>query len=229
MEAGLVAFGFLALPKISQLVAENKIDFIRLKVEDILIMTFQLGLIITIHTFIWSKEIILLWLGNEYLEVVPIMKIIIVSLSPYLAYVLLRSIVDAVEIRAINTFNLFISLMTAIFVSLILYSRYGIIGLAWGTTVGFITLGALTYRYLLRRYHISFKNFMCREVLILNIFIGAIIILAKKFLASYLSLHILLFIGFLIECILFVLYLCFFYKRNTRWLFELKKRIIIQS
>ncbi|GAG31761.1 unnamed protein product, partial [marine sediment metagenome] len=170
MESAIVGFGLVALPKISQLLAKDKAEFLKSKIEDILIMIFQLGLFVTIHTFIWSKEIVLVWLGSEYINAVPIMKIIILSLGPYLGYVVLRSIVDAVEVRAINTFNLSLSLVIAAVISIIfIYAGFGVIGLAIGTTVGFAALGIMTSSYLMRRYQISFENFMLQSVLLLNI------------------------------------------------------------
>ena len=230
MEAAIVAFGLVALPKVSQLLAEKKEDFLKTKVEDMLIMIFQVGLFFTIHTFIWSEEIILIWLGSEYQGVIPIMKIIILSLGPYLAYVLLRSIVDAVEVRAINTINLALSLISAAVMSIFfVYVGFGIIGLAAGTTIGFAILGVMTSLYLMRRYLISFNNFMFRWVVLLNILFAGTIIIIKNHIISSLSPYKLLIIGLIIESILFLCYLYFFYKKDSRWLLELKKRIFVST
>lgn len=226
MESAIVGFGLVALPKISQLLAEDNVEFLKVKIEDILIMIFQLGLFVTIHTFIWSKEIVLVWLGPEYIAAVPIMKIIILSLGPYLGYVILRSIVDAVEVRAINTLNLSLSLIFAAVLSIIfIYAGFGIIGLAIGTTIGFITLGVLTSLFLIRRYLISFENFMFRQVILLNIIFAGTVLIIKQYIAPFLSQSNLLITAFFIESVLFLCYLYFFYRKNIRWVSELKKRI----
>ena len=226
MESAIVGFGLVALPKVSQLLAEEKVEFLRSKIEDILNMVFQLGLFVTIHAFIWSKEIVLVWLGSEYIDAVPIMKIIILSLGPYLGYVILRSIVDAVEVRAINTLNLSLSLIFAAVLSIIfIYAGFGIIGLAIGTTIGFITLGVLTSFFLIRRYLISFENFMFRQVILLNIIFAGTVLIIKQYIAPFLSQSNLLITAFLIECVLFMSYLYFFHRKNIRWISELKKRI----
>jgi O-antigen/teichoic acid export membrane protein len=96
MESTIVAFGLVALPKVAQLFARGKEEFLKTNVENILVMIFQLGLFVAIHTFLWSREIVLIWLGPEYLEAVVIMRILIISLGPYLGYVMLRSVVDAI-------------------------------------------------------------------------------------------------------------------------------------
>jgi len=190
-------------------------------------MIFQLGFFATIHTFIWSKEIILVWLGPEYIDAVPIMKITILSLGPYLGYVVLRSIVDAIEVRAINTLNISLSLVFATVISIIfIYAGFGTIGLAIGTTMGFAALGIMTSGYLMRRYQISFENFMLQWVILLNILFASLVLLIKKYMASFLSLSNILIIGFIIESILFSFYLYFFYRKNIGWISELKERII---
>ena len=226
MESAIVGFGLVALPKISQLVAEDKLEFLKLKIEDILIMIFQLGIFVTIHTFIWSKEIVLVWLGSEYTEAVPIMKILILSLGPYLGYVILRSIVDAVEVRAINTLNLSVSLVIAAVLSIIfVYAGFGIIGLAIGTTIGLVALGIITSLYLMRRYQISFENFMLRRVIVLNILFASSVLLIKQHIAPFLSQSNILIVGFIIEGVLFLCYLYFFYRKNIGWVLTLKERI----
>ena len=226
LEAAIVGFGLVALPKVSQLIAEKKVEFLTSKIEEMLIMIIQLGIFVTIHTFIWSKEIVLVWLGSEYKEAVPIMKILILSLAPYLGYVILRSIIDAIEVKAINTLNLFLSLVFAIIVSVIfVYAGFGTIGLAIGTALGFIALGILTSIYLIRRYKISFENFMFQWVILLNLLFSIPVILIKKFMASFLSDTNILIIGFAIECVFFSCYLYLFYKKDARWISEIKERM----
>jgi len=193
-------------------------------------MTFQLGLFITIHIFIWSNEIVLVWLGSEYVDAVPVMKIIILSLGPYLGYVILRSIVDAIEVRAVNTLNLSISLVIAAVTSIIfVYTGFGIIGLAVGTTIGFASLGILTSYYLIKRYKISLGNFMFPWVLTANILLAGIVILIKHYLTPSLSLSNILILGFFIECVFFLGYLYFLYKKDVRWYSEIKKRIFMNG
>jgi len=230
MEAAVVGFGLVALPKISQLHSEEKPEALKPKIEDILIMIFHVAVYVSIHTFLWSKEIILVWLGSDYMEAIPIMKIIILSLSPFLGYVILRSVVDAIEVRAVNTKNLFISLIAAVLVSLLcVFSGLGILGLAIGTTLGFIILGILTSLYLIKRYKITFKYFLFWKVLLLNVFLATIILIVKHNLLSILNQNILLFTGLAIELGLFSLYLYFFYKNKSTWILELKKRIFYFS
>lgn len=227
METAIAAFGLVALPKIAQLLARGNDEYLKTNIENLLIMIFHLGLFATIHTFLWSKEVLLVWLGFDYLEAVPVMKLLILSLAPYLGYVMLRSVVDAIEVRAINTLNLFVSLSVAFIVSIILeYAGLEIIGLAIGSTIGFATLGILTGFYLVKRYSISFDNFMFCKILLINSVLAVIAIIVKQSFVAAFSQYNLLITGFLIEALLFSSYLYYLYKKDVSWALGIKRRII---
>lgn len=227
MEAAIAAFGLVALPKIAQLLAKGNDEYLKTNIENLLIMIFHIGLFTTIHAFLWSKEILLIWLGPDYLGAVPVMKLLILSLAPYLGYVMLRSVVDAIEVRAINTLNLFVSLSVVVVMSIILeYAGLGIIGLAIGSTIGFATLGILTGSYLMKRYSISFDNFMFYKIVLINSVLAVIAIIVKQSFVTAFSQYNLLITGFLIEALLFSLYLYYLYKKDVPWALGIKRRII---
>jgi len=224
-EASVVAFGLVALPKISQIFSEGKTDFLRSRIRDILIMIIDIGLFGIIQIFIWSNDIVLIWLGEEYLEAVPIIRIFLVSLCPYLGYVMLRSIIDGVEERAINTLNLFISFGVAAVSSLILsYIGLGILGLAVGITIGLLNLGVSTTYFLVKRYKITFENMKLLWVLFINCIFAGIAIFMKQYLIKYFSNMGLPITISMMEFSLFIFYIWLLYKKDTQWVIELKKR-----
>jgi len=230
MESFIVAFGLIALPKISQWISEGKEEYLQLKIKDLLALIFHLGLFLTIQTFIWSKEIILIWLGPEYMGIVPVMKIILLSLAPYIAYVFLRSIVDAVDVRAINMLNLFFSLLVTMAASLgLYYAGAGILGLALGTTIGFVALGLLTTRYLYRRYHFPLNDFRVLLVAGLNVLFAGAALLAKPFLTASSSQIGLLGTALALEILFFAGYIFVLFQSKTPWLLELRKRVVMES
>lgn len=227
MEAVIAAFGLVALPQIAQLLAKGKEDFLKVSIENLLIMIFHLGLFMTIHSFLWSKEVLLVWLGSDYLEAVPVMKLLILSLAPYLGYVMLRSVVDAIEVRAINTLNLFVSLSVAIIMSIIFeYAGLGIIGLAIGSTIGFATLGILTGTYLIKRYSTSLHGFIFCRILLINLVMAVIAVIYKQQFTQVFSQYNLLILGFILEVLLFSAYLYYLYKKDVPWVLGIKRRII---
>ena len=228
--ASIGAFGMVALPKVSQIVAQGRTDFLKNKISDILSMIIHLGLFAVIQLFIWSDEIVLIWLGQEYLAAVPIIKIFLVSLCPYLSYVILRSIIDAVETKAVNTLNLFVSFGVTVVLSTIFgYAGLGIWGLALAVTIGLFILGISTAYFLVRRYKITFENIKLMWILIMNGVFALISIFAKQcFIPCFDSVGLLIAI-FVIEISLFTFYVWLLYKEDTQWVMELKVRMFSKT
>ncbi len=109
-EAGATALGLLLLPKVAALVAANRPDELRNRVSELVLMTVQVGLPLSVALVLFSREIIELWLGSEYLAAIIPLRIYSMALFPYVAYVTLRSILDAVERRALNTISILVAL-----------------------------------------------------------------------------------------------------------------------
>ena len=227
LETSVVAFGLVALPKVSQILLEGKTEYLKKIISDILSMITHLGLFMVIQLFAWSKEIVLIWLGDEYLTAVPIIKIFLIALCPYLSYVMLRSIIDAVEEKAINTLNLFISFGIMIVACLAIGSfGFGVIGLAIGIAIGFLSLGIFSSYFLIRRYMILFNGLELVWILIFNFIIAAATITTKKYLILYFDDKTLLSMIFFSGFIFFLFYIWLLYKKNIQWVLELKKRAI---
>ena len=226
LEGAVVAFGLVALPKVSQIFSEGRTDFLRDRISDILAMIIHIGMFIIVQLFIWSKQIVLIWLGPEYSEAVPIIRIFLVSLCPYLGYVMLRSIVDAVEEKAINTLNLFVAFGITVVSSLLLgYSGLGVLGLAFGITVGLISLGISTTYFLVKRYKVTFENINLVLILFVNCIFAGITILARKHLIIHFNNIGLLISIFMVGTSLFIFYMWLLYKKETQWIMVLKSRV----
>lgn len=226
LEGAVVAFGLVALPKVSQILSEGRTDFLRDRISDILAMIIHIGMFIIVQLFIWSKQIVLIWLGPEYSEAVPIIRIFLVSLCPYLGYVMLRSIVDAVEEKAINTLNLFVAFGITVVSSLLLgYSGLGVLGLAFGITVGLISLGISTTYFLVKRYKVTFENMNLVLILFVNCIFAGITILARKHLIIHFNNIGLLISIFMVGTSLFIFYMWLLYKKETQWIMVLKSRV----
>jgi len=226
-ESGIVAFGLIALPKVARLVAEGSDEFLKERIVDIVIFIFHLGLFMTLHILLWLDQIVILWLGAQYMEAIFLMRMLLIALTPYLTYVMLRSIINAVEEKAINTLNLFIALATAFTCSLILAgSGLGVIGLAIGTTIGFTVLGVLSALYLWRLYQIKGISFMIKRCMLLNAVLIIVALLLKYWLGKIFSGWALVSTAFIVEGSLFALYYLVLHKWNVRWTIQLWKRIM---
>lgn len=226
MESVVVAFGLVALPRVAIMFEEGRKDFLAERIRDIIDFIIHVGLFISVQAFIWGKFLVVVWLGADYLEAVAIMRILIVSLAPYLAYILLRSFIDAIEVKAINTLNIFISVCCAIVPALLFaFLGMGVLGLAIGSMAGFFVLGVLTIFYLKRRFYFSLGRPITIKVLVLNgiILIFSLAINRYCFQGEYGMIQ----LGeiFLMEAILSVGYIALLLHWKAGWLREIKGRL----
>jgi O-antigen/teichoic acid export membrane protein len=145
------------------------VEFLRERIRDVVALALHLGLFVTIQLLIWSDEIVGMWLGHQYLDVIPLMRILLVGFVPYVVFVLLRSIIDGIEERAVNTYNLYVVLIVTVVASLgLAIIGGGIRGLAAGTTLGLGVLGLMTVRSLWQADWMRAQGFRFKECLLLN-------------------------------------------------------------
>ena len=229
LQGGLVAFGLVALPKLAQMVAEGRAEMVSMAVENIVALVLHLGLFCTLQGLLWADEIVLALLGAQYQEAIPLMRVMLLSLVPYLGYVMLRSVVDAVEDRAVNTVSLFIALAVALVVGLLAaIAGLGPMGLAIGSAMGFLTLGASTIYYLARVYRLDWWRLRPRQLLFLNGGFLALGLLAKTGVEASLKGVPLLISVALIVTGMGALYVFGLWRLRVGWLVELEHRILVR-
>ena len=227
---GIAAFGLVVLPKTTQLFSEGREDILEDRISDILIFVFHIGLFTTLHITVWSDKIILIWLGPQYQEALPLMRVSLIATAPYIAYVMLRSIIDSVDEKAVNTRNILSSFVVGLLVSVLLAgSGFGSIGLSIGTTVGLSLLGGSTVYYLYNSFHINYSGFQIKECLMLNAILAIIAYSSKYWLGRQLNGTVLITIVGCIESGLFFLYYLILRMLNVGWTNELEKRIVSRA
>lgn len=132
VEAGNVAFGIsllnmagavfapiglIFLPKASQIIANKDFDLLRQYIKKILKITLVLTSLGLVFFEIFADIIIKLYLGKTFFDLVLTTRIIFVGSLAYTIYVAMRSIIDAYYVKAINTVNIFISLLIFLFIT----------------------------------------------------------------------------------------------------------------
>jgi len=111
--------GLILLPKASQLVANNDFKTLKYYILKILKVTFILTILGVVFFEIFADKIIALYLGNFPSDLVMIARLIVIASLGYTIYVAIRSIIDAYYVRAMNTKNIFISLMFFLTMSIV--------------------------------------------------------------------------------------------------------------
>lgn len=229
-EGGIDSFGRVILPRASQFFASGKTVFLKERIKDMVNFIFHIGLYTTLHIMLWSDIIVPIWLGAQYKEAISTVNIFAVSITPFLAYSMLRVIVDAIEVRAINARNIYISFGVTMIACLIFaVSGLGVTGLALGTAMGIFTLGALTLRYLCINFRITSFDARIKECLFLNLALIAACYMIKKFIIMGMDRGGMgtLAAMAIVEAALFALYCLVLDLLNVRWIKEVKRRILV--
>ncbi len=227
-EGGLEAFGIIILPKAARLFADDKRDFLRENVSAIVALVFHIGLFATLQLSLWADQIVLQWLGGQYVEAILLMRILLVALSPYLAFVMLRSIIDAIQKKAVNAFNLYRSLAITVVGSLAFTAMgLGTMGLAIGTTLGLMSLGFFTTRYIWTTQRLDSKALMIKHCLSVNVGLAIAAYFFKGWSGLVLSGPALISAAVLFEGLLLFLYCFILWKAKVQWMVELRKRVFI--
>jgi O-antigen/teichoic acid export membrane protein len=226
VESAVMAFGIVALPRVACYVGEGRKADLKNNTRDLVMFIFQIGLFVSLHLYVWTDLIIMAWLEPLYQEAIPLMRVIVLALPAYLGYVMLRSIIDAVEVKAVNTLNLFIGLVVGLGVGVTMASTgLGALGLAIGTTMGFLMIGMLSVVYLWRRYRFALE--IPVRTLAANCVFFLLAWIAHRWLATGNDLMSLVYaLG--IESALFLSYLFLLWAWKVKWLKQLQKRVGIQ-
>jgi O-antigen/teichoic acid export membrane protein len=102
--------GVVLLPHASRLVANKQIGVLRSYVGKILKVSLLLAFLGVIFFEIFADKIIGLYLGNSFLEISAMARLIAIGVIPYTIFVTMRSVIDSYHVKALNTKNILISL-----------------------------------------------------------------------------------------------------------------------
>jgi O-antigen/teichoic acid export membrane protein len=227
VDVAVSAFGLIVLPKVAVMHSQGRTEFLRECVGDVIAFVCHLGLFASLHLWIWSRPLILTWLGAQYGEAVTGARLMLLALTPYIAYVMLRSIIDGIEDRPINTINLYLSLLaTGIGSFVALQFGLGTLGLVLASCLGLWLLASLTLAFLWRQYGLETGRLLLDRCAILNLVLLIPSVAAASFLQSLLKGWLLLGAGVLVEGGLLALYGVLLWRLRVRWVAQLLRRII---
>ncbi|MEO0095777.1 MAG: lipopolysaccharide biosynthesis protein [candidate division WOR-3 bacterium] len=217
----LDAIGIVALPYFARLSGDTERDKLRASVFILTALAFNAGIFATFQLFIFADWITILWCGKEYIPAIPYMRITVISTGAYAIYVCLRSVIDADELKAINTKNIWISLIIGIFVSALSFIiGCGSISLAIGLASAFISLGTLSLIFIHKRFGLKMCDYNLTFSLILNLIIVVIVLIVKKFLPFSYSAVVIL---FFLQILFIMLFIKIFKIKGIKWFKETVK------
>ncbi len=208
--------GIIILPKVSMLLSEGKEKTIKENLCFFIAGVFQCSTFACIQLLIFTDSIVKYWLGSKFFAAIPVMRIVLISTIFYAFYVAMRSVLDAIKVKPINSINLSVSLTMFLSIAGILLFPFKlfspIISLSIAFTCGLICLGTLTYFSIRRIYPETLKkdlNYLGIAIGI-NLLLGGIAVLAKPFIISRIY-----------YLIMFEIFLCFIYL-SILWLLKME-------
>lgn len=221
----MLSLELILLPKVSNLIANGREKEIGKKLNFLIGAVIQCSFFLCFQMIFFSDAIIKYWLGDAFLEAAPVMHITLISITFYIFYVSMRSILDASKVKPINTINLFISLCVFLtvsgFLSLVIKIFTPVISLSIAFTSGLLCLGSLTYVSIRKIYPRAInKDFNYLVVaLVLNILFIAAAVIIKPFIIR--NLYYLIFYGFIMAAV----YLWLLWLLKIDWIREMPKRL----
>jgi O-antigen/teichoic acid export membrane protein len=226
-EVGTAGFGLVVLPKVSALQARRLDGFIRERVEDLVALVLHLGVFVGCQLAIWAPEIVDVWLGSAYRDAVPLIRVLLIALVPYLGYTLLRSVIDGIEERPVNVWNLYAAVACTGVLSLALGAGgLGALGLALATAAGFAVLGALTLVFLRRKLGIGSGHLHFAYAVTLNVVAAAATLALRSALVDRLTSAAALVLAAGLSAVLLAGYLLALRRLGARWLLEIEARLL---
>lgn len=229
VEGGTSGFGLVVLPKVAALQARKEVAALRDGVEDVLAMTLHLGLFATCQLAIWTPEIVAGWLGSSFEDAIPVIRILLVGVVPYLGYTMVRSIIDGLDERAINAHNIYLAFGVTAGLSLLVgVVGLGAAGLAAAGTAGLIVLGLSSAHYLHRTLGVSGERLALGLAMSFNALAAGLALLVRWVLGSALTPPARLAAGMATMLGALAIYLVVLRLTRVRWVVEVERRLMIR-
>jgi len=215
----------ILLPKVSNAIIQRRQEAVKDGLNFLVSAIFQCFIFASVQVLIFADVIIKFWLGSNFFDAVPIMRITFLAIPFYVLYLALRSILDAVRVKPLNAINLFVSLTLFLLLAgglLFLFKPLTpIVSLSIAFTSGLMCLGILTYISVRKIYPEKLKKDLniLGVSIILSLFLGGVTFLMKPLMASrfyYL-------IGF--ELLIGVIYLSILWVLKMEWIRQVPEKI----
>lgn len=116
ISVSVTPLGLVLLSKISMMTAQNRLDEVRARLEQLLAAVIELSVFVCLQVIVFADVLVRAWVGSDYLPGITIIQITLLSLPFYLYFVAIRSAIDAATVVAHNAHSGYIAL--AVFVGL---------------------------------------------------------------------------------------------------------------
>ncbi len=210
--------GSVLLPHVSGLIRSGNLEKLEKNLHMLVGAITQILLFVFFQFVVFSDFILRIWMGDKFIGAAPILTTVFFSLNAYGFYVVVRNIIDAVEVRPINSLNTTIALLFLI-VSFLFIAKFTshenlTLKFAAAFSISLNLLGILTYRSLRKLISYDYKKDLhhLKVSLLLNLLIISFGIIFK----SYITIN--WFSWAMFETLLGLLYIFILWKLKFEWI-----------
>jgi O-antigen/teichoic acid export membrane protein len=135
--------GQIVLPTAAVLFSSGAHDVLRRDVRRLCLIAFVGSATILLALEVLAPAVVTWFLGGEFAPAIPVVRAAALGVVPYVMYVVLRNVLDAVHVRPLNAKNLVVGLSVFLVLAGAMRSA-GAVPVAF--TLGLLALGVLTAR-----------------------------------------------------------------------------------
>ena len=225
-EGGVTAISMLVLPHAASHIKQGKQEALRSRTTELIQALTNIGLPVCVLVAICSREFIALWLGMDFIPAAYLVKILCIGLFAYLMHVGLRSIIDAVEKRAINTACILLAAATSTVILAILgYKQRSMETIAIAISTGLFVLGATSILYLWRSGWFRLQSSVYLLGVLPSLLIWSFGIAADSNLPAEYSMFGRLAIKSMFSIVVIIVYVYILFRRKVEWTIALRLRL----
>jgi O-antigen/teichoic acid export membrane protein len=227
VEGGLESFSRVAFPRLAQDFSKSGKEGVTKSVSNLVAMIFHIGFYVTVHLLVWNDVIITSWLGVEYIDALIPMQIITLAILPYLFFVIMRNVLDAVEVKSIVANYLHVALLITIFFSLLsMWIDLSVNGLAISFITGIFFMGLMTLRRIYNDFSVDKGSLYFLKIISLNALILVVLFLVKIGYEFSIMEPVTMLPLLLMEVLFFTLYIYYINKMECSWIQMILNRLI---
>lgn len=219
-----MSIGIVLMPKITDLIRQGEQQKVYRVSKDVIVTAGSLGILISFIGPGLAAEIVKIWFGNKYLTAIPVAWIGLMASGPYVAYMLLRNLLDAVTLRPVVTYLTLASTICAGFVSLFAKSEI-LLAIALWIGLCCLGLGAVVVSIRLLKVKFSQTDWLGLSLVFL---VGLLILGSDSWLASW-PLWSALILKLLVRALLVGGLVLVFWHLKVSWIMEMIHRLPVSN
>jgi O-antigen/teichoic acid export membrane protein len=214
----IAPLGTLLLSKVSAVAAQNRLEEIRVPLSHMMNGVLEISIFLALQLIVFADVILRIWVGTGFYHAVPIVRILALAIPFVFFPVALRSVIDAISVKASNAHNLMISLAAMlVFIGIcvtVVPRAFLLIALSVATVLTVALLAGLTGATVRRLCGVKpvWRSFA--ESLVANLLLFGVAAATREFVDAGTSL-----VRFIaLEILICVVYLFVLVKRRPQWL-----------